>query len=937
MASAARVPYPPATQGNTLPPVPGAAPAATGAAGATRPAGANVSSQSQQHTQQQQQQQHQLSRAAPAVANGSHAAAPTASLSSSVAAANALTRPVLPVSDRSLYKTFILSHGVFEVENKYVMKELIGQGAYGVVCSALDVAKGSLVAIKKIENVFDHRSLAKRTLRELQLCRALQHENILGLDRVIRPHSHHFSNIYLVSELMETDLACVIRSPQELTEEHVQFFIYQVLRGLKYMHSANVIHRDLKPRNLLVNSNCDLKICDFGLARVDDPANRDRCTMSNYIATRWYRAPEILLEKRRYTRAVDMWSVGCILAELLLRKPLFPGRDSFHQMTLIVNVLGTPTLEQLRAAPSVAPPKAGGLPAVPSSTPAVTDEYVAALPRKAKVPFRQLIPHASAAACDLLEKLLCFEPDKRLTVEQALAHPFLDELHCLLFGERVALPDGRTVPVETLRPGDRLQGQDGRVVVVERNELLDRQGEPLTTDEAYSVAVRGAAPFHVTTDHLLTVGSRASADDECQLTEITVKELLARKGELWAIPAGEDALHHRVLARFCPVLPEPQQAGAAVPPVQCAELDTFAHAAEATTAVGCGGALCYQSSRLVSQPLHSAPSVCVVLHQPLVQESLLHARGTTAATSQQLEKAWALLGTQGRGCAVSETMPLSGLPGVTAVASNDCAFDDACTALMRAQLESGVTTFVACGESAARRWTPAAACAAVPGLAFLETRTVVALEGRKSTVQCDVFCYGVREVAVFAAPLPSAWAQFDSLVCALAAAHTHASGERLSVSSPDLLAAAQILSPFECISRVPGRFRYARLMVRAERDAEYKSDPEAARRFVLSSGLATHNCSDDEPACTNFPYSDFAWEYSKLSKDDLRFLIHQEIVRHYAEERFDPTTPQAIATMQKHGLGPKPPSQAKEPLANFAGQMAGALPKGGKKVRRKSI
>jgi serine/threonine protein kinase len=220
------------------------------------------------------------------------------------------------------------------------MKEMIGQGAYGIVCSAFDLQSQKLVAIKKIENVFDHRSLAKRTLRELQIVRALVHENILGLERVIRPHSHQFNNIYMVSDLMETDLACVIRSPQELTEEHcqvrtwgasrtwktarcmhrfglvltslscfvflaAQFFIYQVLRGLKYIHSANVIHRsartaqkplrilivnlrcvpvwphsaavlfslvfllsDLKPRNLLVNSNCDLKVRCTNRARL---------------------------------------------------------------------------------------------------------------------------------------------------------------------------------------------------------------------------------------------------------------------------------------------------------------------------------------------------------------------------------------------------------------------------------------------------------------------------------------------------------------------------------------------------------------------------------------------------------------------------------------------------------------------------------------------
>jgi len=184
--------------------------------------------------------------------------------------------------------------------------------------------------------------LAKRTLRELKLLRYFRHENIMSVDRVMRPRKN-FNNVYFVSDLMETDLACVIRSPQELTDEHCQFFIYQILRGLKYIHSADVMHRDLKPRNLLVNSNCDLKICDFGLARVDEPDNNDRCVMSNYIATRWYRAPEVILSRRKYTKKVDMWAVGCILAELLGRKPLFPGSDSFQQIRLIVGILGTPT------------------------------------------------------------------------------------------------------------------------------------------------------------------------------------------------------------------------------------------------------------------------------------------------------------------------------------------------------------------------------------------------------------------------------------------------------------------------------------------------------------------------------------------------------------------------------------------------------------------
>jgi mitogen-activated protein kinase 1/3/mitogen-activated protein kinase 6 len=130
-------------------------------------------------------------------------------------------------------------------------------------------------------------------------------------------------------ELLETDLSSIIKSPQELSDDHCQFFLYQLLRGMKFLHSAHILHRDLKPRNLLVNSNCDLKVCDFGLARADLPNLTIRAAkMTDYVATRWYRAPEVLLSMKKYTYAMDVWSIGCIFGELLLRKPLLPGKDS---------------------------------------------------------------------------------------------------------------------------------------------------------------------------------------------------------------------------------------------------------------------------------------------------------------------------------------------------------------------------------------------------------------------------------------------------------------------------------------------------------------------------------------------------------------------------------------------------------------------------------
>ena len=200
----------------------------------------------------------------------------------------------------------------------------------------------------------------------------------------------------MIHELMDTDLSQIIRSSQPLTDDHYQYFLYQVLRGLKYIHSANVLHRDLKPSNLLVNENCDLKICDFGLARVSDNS-MELGFMTEYVVTRWYRAPELLLGLDQYTKSIDMWSVGCIFAELMGRKAIFPGKDYVHQLALTTDIIGTPTSEEdMRA---IGNEKARN--------------YVKSLGHKSKVPWTRLYPRASAQAIDLLDQMLKFNPNHR--------------------------------------------------------------------------------------------------------------------------------------------------------------------------------------------------------------------------------------------------------------------------------------------------------------------------------------------------------------------------------------------------------------------------------------------------------------------------------------------------------------------------------------------
>ncbi|OQR83793.1 sporangia induced mitogen-activated protein kinase [Achlya hypogyna] len=310
--------------------------------------------------------------------------------------------------------SFVVSGTTFQVDTKYKFIKPIGHGAYGVVISAQNTETDEKVAIKKVSKAFEDLVDAKRILREIKLLQHFDHENIITIVDLLPPPSlAHFEDVYIISDLMETDLHRIIYSRQPLSDDHIQYFLYQILRALKYIHSSNVLHRDLKPSNLLLNSNCDLKVCDFGLARGVEP-DEDNMELTEYVVTRWYRAPEIMLSTKasEYSKAIDIWSTGCIFAELLGRKPMFPGDDYIHQLQIICDKLGTPSEEELHF---------------------VTSEkarrFMKGQPNKPKVPLDKLFPNAKPNALDLLDKMLVFDPSKRISVEEALEHPYLESLH----------------------------------------------------------------------------------------------------------------------------------------------------------------------------------------------------------------------------------------------------------------------------------------------------------------------------------------------------------------------------------------------------------------------------------------------------------------------------------------------------------------------------
>lgn len=296
----------------------------------------------------------------------------------------------------------------------YSVEQFLSSGSYGIVCAGTDQLTRQPVAVKRVYttrsesrvlNILGDAFLARRVIREVRLLGHFHHPNILGLrDLMLLNQGSGDQRLYLVTELMNTDLAQVIQDQRvALTKEYVQYYMYHVLLGLHCLHHSGVVHRDLHPGNILLSSENDVKICDFNLAREDTQDSEK----TYYVTHRWYRAPELVMQYRGFSKVVDVWSVGSMMAELYTRRPLFRGTTFYNQLNKIIEVVGTPSPSDYTFASRSAA------------------EYLQnSLSDVAPKPWNLVVPGADEVALDLISKMLCFNPDKRITVEQALRHPF---------------------------------------------------------------------------------------------------------------------------------------------------------------------------------------------------------------------------------------------------------------------------------------------------------------------------------------------------------------------------------------------------------------------------------------------------------------------------------------------------------------------------------
>lgn len=292
-------------------------------------------------------------------------------------------------------------------EGRYLRQEKLGEGTYATVFKGKSRVTGEIVALKEIH--LDAEEGAPSTaIREISLMKELKHTNIVRLIDVI----HTESKLMLVFEFMDQDLKKFMDSTARATHgaldtPTIKSFMYQLIKGIAYCHENRVLHRDLKPQNLLINKRGELKLGDFGLARAFGiPVN----TFSNEVVTLWYRAPDVLLGSRMYSTSIDIWSAGCIMAEMYTGRPLFPGTTNEDQLQKIFRMMGTPT-EQ--------------------TWPGVTQlsEYKQPHVVYPQQNIAQILPSIDACGLDLLNRMLQYQPQLRISAKDALNHSYFNEMN----------------------------------------------------------------------------------------------------------------------------------------------------------------------------------------------------------------------------------------------------------------------------------------------------------------------------------------------------------------------------------------------------------------------------------------------------------------------------------------------------------------------------
>jgi len=287
--------------------------------------------------------------------------------------------------------------------DRYAKIEKVGEGTYGVVYKARDTGTNQIVALKKIRLEAEDEGVPSTAIREISLLKELKDDNIVRLLDIV----HADQKLYLVFEFLDVDLKRYIengnRNHCPIQLDVVKKFTHQLNSGLLYCHSHRILHRDLKPQNLLIDKRNNLKLADFGLARAFGIPMR---TYTHEVVTLWYRAPEVLLGSRHYSTAVDMWSVGCIFAEMVMQgNPLFPGDSEIDQIFKIFQILGTPN-EDVWAGVSKLP------------------DYKPTFPQWSRQDIARIIPALDDVALDMLKRTLTYDSAKRISAKRALVHPY---------------------------------------------------------------------------------------------------------------------------------------------------------------------------------------------------------------------------------------------------------------------------------------------------------------------------------------------------------------------------------------------------------------------------------------------------------------------------------------------------------------------------------